>query len=105
MSASAPERAWALARFTLDAAMLVTAGCRGDAGRSAAGVPAPPGQWLLVFGLFVAGLFAARGMYGSRLRFELLEDSGSSSSSTSLAAMAVLSARELVGDRRTSRRR
>jgi exopolysaccharide biosynthesis polyprenyl glycosylphosphotransferase len=67
-------------------------------GAASAGVSAPPGRWLLLFSLVVAGLFAARGMYGSRLRFEMLEDLRVVITSTSLAAMAVLSAREILGD-------
>ena len=93
-----PSTTWALARLTLDAAMLVTAGVAATMGASSAGVSAPPGQWILLFSLFVVGLFAARGMYGSRLRFEMLEDVRVVLMSTSLAAMGVLSARELVGD-------
>src|SRR5918994_830879 len=93
-----PSTTWAIARLTLDAAMLVTAGVAATLGAESAGVSAPPGTWLLLFSLFVAGLFAARGMYGSRLRFEMLEDVRVVITSTSLAAMAVLSAREIVGD-------
>jgi exopolysaccharide biosynthesis polyprenyl glycosylphosphotransferase len=93
-----PSTTWALARLTLDAAMLVTAGVAATIGSASAGVSAPPGKWLLLFSLFVVGLFAARGMYGSRLRFEMLEDVRVVITSTSLAAMAVLSAREIVGD-------
>jgi exopolysaccharide biosynthesis polyprenyl glycosylphosphotransferase len=93
-----PSTTWAIARLALDAAMLVTAGVAATMGAASAGVSAPPGKWLLLFSLFVAGLFAARGMYGSRLRFEMLEDVRVVITSTSLAAMAVLSAREIVGD-------
>jgi exopolysaccharide biosynthesis polyprenyl glycosylphosphotransferase len=93
-----PSTTWALARLTLDAAMLVTAGVAATMGSAAAGVSATPGKWLVLFSLFVAALFAARGMYGSRLRFEMLEDVRVVFTATSLAAMGVLSARELVGD-------
>jgi exopolysaccharide biosynthesis polyprenyl glycosylphosphotransferase len=93
-----PSTTWAIARLALDAAMLVTAGVAATMGAASAGVSAPPGKWLLLFSFFVAGLFAARGMYGSRLRFEMLEDVRVVITSTSLAAMAVLSAREIVGD-------
>jgi exopolysaccharide biosynthesis polyprenyl glycosylphosphotransferase len=93
-----PSTTWALARLTLDAAMLVTAGVAATMGSAAAGVSATPGKWLVLFSLFVAALFAARGMYGSRLRFEMLEDVRVVFTATSLAAMGVLSARELAGD-------
>jgi exopolysaccharide biosynthesis polyprenyl glycosylphosphotransferase len=93
-----PSTTWALARLTLDAAMLVTAAVAATMGSAAAGVSAPPGQWPVIFSLFVAGLLAARGLYGSRLRYEMLEDVRVVITATSLAAMGVLSAREVVGD-------
>jgi exopolysaccharide biosynthesis polyprenyl glycosylphosphotransferase len=76
--------------------MLVTAGIAAMLGSSAAEVPTPPTAWLVVFSAVVLMLFAARGMYGSRLHFELLEDLRVVLIATSLAAMAVLSARELL---------
>src|SRR5687767_7742868 len=69
-----PGTTWTLARATLDAAMLVTAAVAATMGSETAGVSAPPGAWLVVFSLIVASLFLARGMYGTRLHFELLED-------------------------------
>lgn len=90
--------AWALARLSLDAAMLVTAGIAAVVGSEAAGVSAPPGRWAVVFACLVIGIFTARGMYGARLRFELLEDLRTVLTGTTLAAMAVLTMRELVGD-------
>ena len=93
-----PSTTWALARLTLDAAMLVTAGVAATMGAASAGVSAPPGRWILLFSLFVAAIFAARGMYGSRLRFEMLEDVRVVITATSLAAMGALSIREIVGD-------
>jgi exopolysaccharide biosynthesis polyprenyl glycosylphosphotransferase len=87
---------WSLARFSLDSAMLVTAGAASTLGSESAGVPSPPGVWLVIFGLFVVGLFAGRGMYGSRLHFELLEDLRIVLTATSLAAICVLSMRELL---------
>ena len=93
-----PSTTWTIARLTLDTAMLVTAGVAATMGSAAAGVSAPPGQWLLLFSVFVAGLFAARGMYGSRLRYETLEDLRVVVMATSLAAIFVLAAREFVGN-------
>jgi exopolysaccharide biosynthesis polyprenyl glycosylphosphotransferase len=93
-----PSTTWALARLTLDTGMLVTAGVAATMGAAAAGVSAPPGKWLLLFSLFVAGLFAARGMYGSRLHFEMLEDVRVVLTATSLAAIGVLAAREIAGN-------
>jgi exopolysaccharide biosynthesis polyprenyl glycosylphosphotransferase len=85
-----------LARLSLDTVMLVIAGVAAQLGSDSAGVPAPPGIWLTVFGLLVVAFFAARGMYGSRLRFEMLEDLRNVLTATALGAMAVLSLRELL---------
>ncbi len=91
-----PGRAWSVARFSLDAAMLLTAGVAATLGASAVNVPAPPAIWLAVFAALVLGLSAMRGMYGSRLHYELLEDLRVVIVATSLAAMIVLSMRELL---------
>jgi len=89
-------RRWALARFSLDSAMVVTAGVAATLGSSAADVPAPHALWLAVFAVVVLALFAARGMYASRLRFDLLEELRAVVVATSLAAMAFLSLGELI---------
>jgi exopolysaccharide biosynthesis polyprenyl glycosylphosphotransferase len=93
-----PGSAWALARLSLDVAMLVTAGVAAVVGSEAAGVSSPPGTWLAVFSCLVIGLFAVRGMYGARLHFEMLEDLRVVVVGTTLAAMGVLTLRELLGD-------
>src|SRR3954469_4569938 len=69
-----PDTTWALARFSLDATLLAGAGLAAALGSRAAGVDAAPVGWVLLFGIFVLGAFAARGMYRPRLRAELLED-------------------------------
>ena len=91
-----PGSAWSVARFSLDATMLVTAGVAATLGSSAAGVPAPPAIWIVVFAALVIGISGMRGMYGSRLHYELLEDLRVVLVATSLAAMVVLSMRELL---------
>jgi exopolysaccharide biosynthesis polyprenyl glycosylphosphotransferase len=91
-----PGRSWAVARFSLDTAMLITAGVAATLGSSAVHVPAPSAFWLAVFSALVLGFSAARGMYGARLHYELLEDLRVVLIATSLAAMAVLSLRELI---------
>ena len=91
-----PGRAWALARFSLDAAMLLTAGVAATFGASAAGVPAPPAVWIAVFSALTLAVSALRGLYASRLHYELLEDLRSVVIATSVAAVTVLSLRELV---------
>jgi exopolysaccharide biosynthesis polyprenyl glycosylphosphotransferase len=93
-----PSAAWALARLVLDTAMLVTACVAALVGSEAAGVSAPPGTWLVVFSCFVLGFFTARGMYGARLHFELLEDLRVVLTGTTVAAMGVLALREVFAD-------
>jgi exopolysaccharide biosynthesis polyprenyl glycosylphosphotransferase len=91
-----PGRAWAVARFSLDSAMLVTAGLAATLGASAAGVPAPPVVWIAVFSAVALAVSALRGLYASRLHYELLEDLRSVVIAMSLAGVAVLALRELV---------
>src|SRR6187397_701252 len=91
-----PGRAWSLARLALDATMLLTAGVATTLGSSAVDVPAPSVFWLAVFAAFVLAFCGARGMYASRLHYELLEDLRVVLIATSVAAMAVLSLRELI---------
>ena len=91
-----PGRAWSVARFSLDSAMLLTAGVAATLGSSAVHVPAPPPIWLATFAVLVLGISAMRGMYGSRLHYELLEDLRVVLVTTSLAGMIVLSMRELL---------
>jgi exopolysaccharide biosynthesis polyprenyl glycosylphosphotransferase len=91
-----PGTLWSLARFSLDASMLVIAAAAAKLGSQAADVPASPAVWPLLFAVMVLGLCAMRGMYGSRLRSELLEELRIAITATSLAAIAVLSLRELI---------
>jgi exopolysaccharide biosynthesis polyprenyl glycosylphosphotransferase len=92
-----PERSWQLARPIVDAAMLA-AGCVAAAvGSAAAGVAAPPTASLVAFTLLVLFFFALRGMYAPRIRPELLENLRGVVAATSLAAMSVLTLRELLG--------
>jgi exopolysaccharide biosynthesis polyprenyl glycosylphosphotransferase len=93
-----PGMAWRVARLALDTAMLITACVAATMGSEAAGVSAPPGSWLVVFSCLVVGIFAARGMYGDRLHFEMLEDLRVVVSGTTLAAMGVLALREVFTD-------
>jgi exopolysaccharide biosynthesis polyprenyl glycosylphosphotransferase len=91
-----PDTAWALARFSLDAIMLVAAALASSLGSRAAGVDAPPAGWLALFAVLVVAAFAGRGMYRPRLRQEILEDLRGVVVATSLAAMGVLTLRELL---------
>jgi exopolysaccharide biosynthesis polyprenyl glycosylphosphotransferase len=91
-----PGRAWTLARFSLDGTMLLTAAVAAILGSGAAEVPAPSTLWLAVFGALTLSILSVRGMYGPRVHYELLEDLRTILIATSLAGMAVLSARELI---------
>ena len=91
-----PDSGWALARFSLDSIMLVAAALASSLGSRAAGVDAPPAGWLALFAVLVVAAFAGRGMYRPRLRHEILEDLRGVVVATSLAAMAVLTLRELL---------
>jgi exopolysaccharide biosynthesis polyprenyl glycosylphosphotransferase len=91
------ERSWQLARPVVDAAMLAVACFAAAVGSEAAGVTAPPPASLFAFSALVLLFFALRGMYAPRIRPELLENLRGVVAATSLAAMAVLSLRELFG--------
>jgi exopolysaccharide biosynthesis polyprenyl glycosylphosphotransferase len=93
-----PDAAWALARFTLDVAMLAAAGIAAALGSGAARVEAAPIGWVGLFAVLVLAAFAVRAMYRPRLRAELLEELRDVVIATSLAAMAVLTLRELLTD-------
>ena len=91
-----PESGWALARFSLDAMMLLAAALAASLGARAANVDAPPPGWLALFAVLVIAAFAARGMYRPRLRAEILDDLRGVVAATSLAAMAVLAVRAVL---------
>jgi exopolysaccharide biosynthesis polyprenyl glycosylphosphotransferase len=93
-----PDSAWALARFSLDLTMLAAAAIASALGSRAAGIEIAPIGWVGFFTVLVLAVFAARGMYRARLRAELLEDLRGVLAATSLAAMAVLTLRELLTD-------
>jgi exopolysaccharide biosynthesis polyprenyl glycosylphosphotransferase len=91
------ERSWQVARPIVDAAMLIVACFAAAIGSEAAGVDAPPTASLLAFTGFVLFFFALRGTYAPRIWPALLENLRGVVAVTSLAAMAVLSLRELFG--------
>jgi exopolysaccharide biosynthesis polyprenyl glycosylphosphotransferase len=92
------DRAWALARLALDAALLAAAGLAAGVGARVGGIEPAPAAWVALFGIVVLAVLAARGMYRARLRADLLEDLRGVLIATSLAAMAVLTLRTLVAD-------
>ena len=82
--------------------MLFIAAAATTFGSSAAGLPAPPPIWLAVYSVFVLGFAAFRGLYGTRLRYELLEELRAVLVVTSLATVPVLLLRGLLSDPATS---
>ncbi len=91
-----PVVGWSLARLGLDGGMLLAAALASSLGSRAAGVDAAPVGWLALFGVLVVAAFAVRGMYRPRLRADILDDLRDVVTSTSLAAMAVLTLRALT---------
>lgn len=87
---------WTLARPTVDAAMLAVAAFAAHVGSTAAGVASPHIVWTIAFATAVIGVLALRGSYQARLKLELLENLRGVAAATSLAAMGVLTARELL---------
>jgi exopolysaccharide biosynthesis polyprenyl glycosylphosphotransferase len=92
-----PERSWRLARPIVDAAMLAVACFAAAIGSASAGVTAPPTASLVAFAVLCLAFLALRGTYAPRIRPELLENVRAVVVATSLAAMAVLTLRELAG--------
>ena len=93
-----PGRAWTVARVSLDASMLFIAAAATTLGSSAAGLPAPPPIWLAAYSVFVLGFAALRGLYGTRLRYELLEELRAVLVAASLATVPLLLLRGLASD-------
>jgi exopolysaccharide biosynthesis polyprenyl glycosylphosphotransferase len=91
-----PEVAWSLARLALDGGMLLAAALASSLGSRAAGVDSAPPVWLALFAALVISVGAVRGMYRPRLRADILDDLRGVVTSTALAAMAVLTLRELM---------
>ena len=91
-----PDRTWQLARPLVDAAMLTVACAAAVIGSQAAGVSAPPTLSLVGFAGLVLALLAVRGTYRRPIRPELLESLRAVVAATSLAAMGVLTLRELL---------
>ena len=91
-----PDLGGSLARLALDGGMLLAAVLASSLGSRAVGVEAAPAGWLALFALLVVAALAVRGMYRPRLRADILDDLRGVVTSTALAAMAVLTLRELL---------
>jgi exopolysaccharide biosynthesis polyprenyl glycosylphosphotransferase len=89
------ELSWRIARPVVDVAMLAAACLAAAIGSEAAGVAAPTTASLLAFAGLVLFFSALRGMYAPRSHPELLENLRGVVVATSLAAMTVLTFREL----------
>jgi exopolysaccharide biosynthesis polyprenyl glycosylphosphotransferase len=92
-----PERSWRLVRPIVDAAMLAVACLAAAIGSASAGVTAPPTASIVVFAVLTLTFLALRGTYAPRIRPELFENVRGVVVATSLAAMTVLTLRELAG--------
>ena len=93
-----PARSWQLARPIVDLTMLAVACFAAAIGAQAAGVAPPPTVSLVAFVGLVMLFFSLRGLYAPRIRPELLENLRGVVAATSLAAMTVLTLRELFGE-------
>jgi exopolysaccharide biosynthesis polyprenyl glycosylphosphotransferase len=93
-----PARVWLLACLAVDATMLALAVGATALGAKAAGVGFPPIGWVLAYAVLCLVLFRSRGLYAPRLHLRSLDDLKSVLLATTVAAMAVLTARVLLGD-------
>jgi exopolysaccharide biosynthesis polyprenyl glycosylphosphotransferase len=94
-----PTRAqWGTARFSLDASMLALGVVVAETGWRAAGFAPSPVAWLAGFALLSLALLHARGAYVMRLRPGLLDEARRVAGATTLALMAVTTARVILSD-------
>ena len=84
------------AGLLVDAVMLTVAAAIDLFAARAAGVPAIPVAWLVIFPVLVLALLVRRGMYRPRLQPQLLDDLRTIVAVTAVATMAVISVRILV---------
>jgi exopolysaccharide biosynthesis polyprenyl glycosylphosphotransferase len=93
-----PRTQWALARFSIDATMLGLGVALAETGWRAAGFAPTPVVWVLLFPLVAVGLLYAGGAYGMRLRPRFLDEARRAVIATTVATMAVTTARVVVSD-------
>jgi exopolysaccharide biosynthesis polyprenyl glycosylphosphotransferase len=89
-------RFWAIAALSLDIAMLTCAGGATALGAQHANLPRTSAVWLAAFSVLVLVAARLRGMYGPKLRLDILDDLRGVVTVTALAAMVVLSMRVLM---------
>ena len=89
---------WAASCLIVDSTMLAFAGVAAAAGGAVTGISSPPAVWMVAFAGLCVLLYAKRGLYRPRFRLRALDDVLSVAVATTIAAMAVLSLRALLGD-------
>ncbi len=89
---------WALSRFALDVSMLALGVAVAETGWRAAGFESSPLLWVFVFPLLALALLFTRGGYVPRLAPQISEEVRKVVGATTIAAMAVTTARVVVGD-------
>jgi len=90
-------RRWLEFSLVLDVLMLGVAALLGQVAIRLAGSAAVPVGWLLALPLATIVLLSVRGMYRSRMKLELVDDLRLVLGATTVAAMAVITARVLAG--------
>ena len=89
---------WGLVRFSLDASMLGLGVAVAETGWREAGLAPSPIGWLVAFTLAALVALHARGAYVMRLRPDILDEASRVAGATTLALMAVTTARVLASD-------
>ena len=97
-SALRPRAEWAVARASLDAAMLGMGAAVAETGWRAAGFAPTPLRWVVAFPVLAGGLLFARGAYEPRLGARLLDEMRKVAAATAVATMAVTTARVILAD-------
>ena len=90
-------RRWHEFSLVLDVLMLGVAALLGQVALRLAGSAAVPVEWLLALPVATIVLLSMRGMYRSRIKLELVDDLRLVLGATTVAAMAVITARVLTG--------
>jgi exopolysaccharide biosynthesis polyprenyl glycosylphosphotransferase len=93
-----PGTAWTASCLIVDSGMLTFAAAVTVIGSTVATISSPPAVWMAVFAGLCILLYAKRGLYRPRLRLRALDDVLGIAVATTIAAMAVLSLRALLGD-------
>src|SRR6266516_948335 len=93
-----PGTVWALSCLSVDAGMLVFAAAVTAIGSSVTGIASPPAVWMAAFAVLCFLLYHRRGLYRPRFRLRALDDVRGVAIATTIAAMAILSLRALLGN-------